>query len=131
MLDTNELLRRASAEQRALCGAHRASWHRWRTGTVRVPRAVESLLRILVCGELPQGGADWAGWQFHKGRLYDATGQWHTPGTIMAWHWVRQMLETARAEENRAERAGENVLIFSGRRSARSVTAELYRRLGD
>lgn len=122
-----DLVRFAPARARAHIGVNRGTWSRWLSGKSRVPLAVINLLRNLVAGEILHDG--WEGWILRDGKLWDPSGQWHTPGTILAWHWVRQMLETARAEENRAERAGENVLIFSGRRSARGVTTEVYRRL--
>lgn len=128
-MEPKDTLRFAGAKARALIGVNPGTWSRWRAGKSRVPLAVENLLRNLVAGEILHDG--WDGWILRDGKLFDPSGQWHTPGTIMAWHWVRQMLETARADENRAERAGKNVYVFTGRRSARSVTAELYRRLGD
>lgn len=125
MIDHN--LRFAGASARALVGVNRGTWSRWLAGKSRVPVAVSNLLRVLVAGEILHAG--WDGWALRDGKLFDPAGQWHTPATILAWHWTRQILQTARAEENEAERAGENVLIFSGRRSARGVTTELYRRL--
>lgn len=121
-----DVVRFAPAWARARVGVNRGTWSRWLAGKSRVPVAVTNLLRVLVAGEILHDG--WEGWILRDGKLFDPSGQWHTPTTIMAWHWTRQILQAARAEENEAERAGENVLIFSGRRSARSVTAELYRR---
>lgn len=128
-MNDQDLVRIAPARARARVGVNRGTWSRWLAGKSRVPLAVTNLLRYLVAGEILHNG--WEGWILRDGKLFDPSGQWHTPGTIMAWHWVRQMLESARADENRAERAGKNVYVFTGRRSARSVTAELYRRLGD
>jgi hypothetical protein len=108
-----------------------STWLRWLDRKSRVPLAVTNLLKILRGGELPQGGKEWAGWKFHKGKLYDPAGQWHTPGTILVWHWTMQELNALRAAENRAENAGGNVVIFPGRRSARIITAEINRRLRD
>lgn len=126
-----DYLRYAGPEARALVGVNRSTWLRWLGGKSRVPLAVLNLMKILRGGELPQGGAEWAGWKFHQGKLYDPAGQWHTPGTILVWHWVAQELRALGADENRAENAGGNVVIFPGRRSARTITAELNRRLGD
>lgn len=124
-----DLLRFAPPGARALVGVNRGTWSRWLSGKSRVPVAVTNLLRVLVTGEIMHAG--WDGWTLRDGKLIDPSGQLHTPATITAWEWTRQILQTARADENQAEQAGENVFVFTGRRSARSVTAELYRRLGD
>lgn len=129
MLDLDHL-RTAGPAVRALIGVNRATWSRWLRGRARVPAAVVTLLRILIGGELPQGGKEWEGWKFSDGKLYDPAGQWHTPATIQAWHWTRQELQWLRSRENAAGDAA-NVVRFPGRRSAQTVTAELYRRLGD
>ena len=130
-MDTIDLLHTAPASARALTGASRATWSRWMRGRSRVPTATLNLLRILISGELPQGGATWAGWRFQNGRLFDPAGQWHTPASIEAWHWTRQELQDGRATENASDAAGVNVVRFPGRRSAHAVTAETYRRLDD
>lgn len=130
-MELYDLLRRASTDQRALVGVHRATWHRWLAGRGRVPRAVTVLLQILVGGELPQGGKDWEGWRFHRGQLIDPSGQWHTPGTILVWHWTRQQLQELRSRENRALPGGlpANVRSLPTARRGHAITAELYRRL--
>ena len=130
-MDPLDNLRRAGTETRALCGVNRATWSRWLRGHSQVPQAVTVLLKILTGGELPQGGDAWAGWKFHDGKLFDPAGQWHTPGTIQEWHWTKQELQWMRAKENASVAAGGNVVRFPGRRSAHTITAELYRRLGD
>ena len=127
----HDQLRLAGPEARALCGVNRATWSRWLRGQTRIPLAVVTLLRILTGGELPQGGKEWAGWRFHEGKLYDPAGQWHTPASIQGWHWTKQELQGLRASENASTAAGGNVVRFPGRRSAHTITAELYRRLGD
>ena len=126
-----DYLRFAGPAARALIGVNRATWSRWLRGHSQVPQAVTVLLKILTGGELPQGGKEWAGWRFHEGKLYDPAGQWHTPASILGWHWTKQELQWARATENASEAAGANVVRFPGRRSAHAITAELYRRLGD
>lgn len=125
-MDT-DLLRFAPPQARALVGVNRATWHRWISGTSRVPVAAINLLRIVVGGELPH--TDWDGWRLRDGKLFDPSGQWHTPSTITAWHWARQELQAARREENQSAGAGGNVVIFPGRRSAANITAELNRQL--
>lgn len=125
-----DYLRFAGQEARALVGVDRATWHRWIVGKSRVPVAVINLLKILT-GDLSHGGSEWAGWTLRDGKLYDPAGQWHTPGSIQAWHWTRQDLQAARREENLNAGAGDNVVTFPGRRSAANVSAELRRRLGD
>jgi hypothetical protein len=125
-----DYLRYAEPAARALVGVNRATWSRWLRGHSQVPRAVTVLLQILSGGELPQGGAAWAGWRFHEGKLYDPAGIAHRPADIQAWHWTRQELQWLRSRENAAGDAA-NVVRFPGRRSAQTVTAELYRRLGD
>lgn len=124
-----DLMRFASARARSHVGVNRGTWSRWLTGKSRIPVAVSNLLRVLVAGEILHEG--WEGWILRDGKLFDPSGQWHTPGTICAWQWTRQALQTARAEENKAEQSGENIFVFTGRRSARAVTEELRRRLGD
>lgn len=126
-MDPKDNLRFAEAKFRALVGVNRGTWSRWITGKSRVPVAVTNLLRVLVAGEILHDG--WNGWTLRDGKLFDPSGQWHTPSSITAWEWTRQILQTARAEENKAEQSGENIFVFTGRRSARAVTAELYRRL--
>lgn len=124
-----DLVRFAPARARAHVGVNRGTWSRWLSGKSRVPLAVINLLRNLVAGEILHSG--WDGWSIRDGKLWDPSGQWHTPATITAWEWTRQILQTARADENEAERAGKNVYVFTGRRSARAVTDDLRRRLGD
>lgn len=130
-MDQHDLLKRAGEDARALLGVNRATWSRWRRGKSRVPLAVLNLLRIVVAGELPQGGKDWHGWRFLDGRLYDPSGQWHTPRTIAAWHWVRQELQSLRAKENTEapDDLPANVLPLPSHRRAHQLTAELYSRL--
>lgn len=130
-MDPLDYLRFAGPAARALIGVNRATWSRWLRGHSHVPQAVTVLLRILQGGELPQGGDAWAGWKFHEGKLFDPAGQWHTPGTIQEWHWTKQELQWMRARENAIAGSAVNVVHFPGRRSAQTVTGELYRRLGD
>lgn len=131
-MDPLDHLRYAGPQARALVGVNRATWSRWLRGRARVPAAVVTLLRILTGGELPQGGTAWEGWKFRDGKLFDPAGQWHTPSTVLAWHWTRQELQWLRSRENaEAAIADSNVVRFPGRRSAQTVTAELYRRLRD
>lgn len=125
----SDLMRFASAQARAHVGVNRGTWSRWLAGKSRVPVAVVKLLRVLVAGEILHDG--WDGWVMRDGKLFDPSGQRHTPATITAWEWTRQILQTARADENEAERAGGNVYRFTGLRSARAVTEDLRRRLGD
>lgn len=122
-----DLVRFAPARARAHVGVNRGTWSRWLSGKSRVPVAATNLLRVLVAGEILHDG--WEGWILRDGKLFDPSGQCHTPATITAWEWTRQILQTARAIENEAESAGKNIFVFTGRRSARSITAELYRRL--
>jgi hypothetical protein len=126
-----DYLRFAGSAARAMCGVNRATWSRWLRGRSRVPASVINLLKILQGGELPQGGDAWAGWHFHDGKLFDPSGQWHSPASIQGWHWARQELQHLRAKENASTAAGGNVVRFPGRRSAQTVTAELYRRIKD
>lgn len=126
-MNDSDLVRFAPVRARALVGSNRSTWARWISGKSRVPLAVTNLLRNLVAGEILHDG--WEGWILRDGKLFDPSGQWHTPATITAWEWTRQILQTARAIENEAESAGKNIFVFTGRRSARSITAELYRRL--
>lgn len=130
-MEVYDLLRQASPELRALIGVNRSTWHRWMTGRGRVPRAVAALLKILLAGELPQGGKEWDGWRFHDGRLYDPAGQWHTPGTIRAWHWARQELQDMRARENRVlpDELPINVRSLPAARRGHALTDELHWRL--
>lgn len=130
-MEMHDLLNRAGASERALVGVNRATWSRWLRGRSRVPHAVRVLMSIVVGGELPQGGKDWEGWRFRDGRLYDPSGQWHTPGTILAWHWVRQELQELRARENRAmpDDLPANVRSLPAARRGHRLTAELHRRL--
>lgn len=130
-MDPLDPLRFATPVTRALVGVNRATWHRWLRGQTRVPTAVFNLLLILQAGELPQGGPAWAGWKFHEGKLFDPSGTAHTPADIQGWHWTRQELQHLRAKENASAAAGDNVVRFPGRRSAATITAELYRRLKD
>lgn len=123
------LLSFASPVARAFVGVSRGTWSRWLAGKSRVPVAVTNLLRVLVAGEILHAG--WEGWVMRDGKIFDPSGQWHTPGSILAWHWTRQELQAARLKENKISSAGGNVVIFPGRRSAAQVTAELYRCLGD
>jgi len=126
-----DYLRYADDTARALAGVNRSTWSRWLRGQSKVPHAVIVLMKIITGGELPQGGDAWAGWKFKNGKLYDPAGQWHTPGTIQEWHWTKQELQWLRARENEIADSAANVVRFPGRRSAQTVTAELYRRLGD
>jgi len=130
-LEEYDLLRLARPEDRALCGVNRGTWSRWLRGQSRVPAAVVALLQIRVGGELPQGGAAWDGWRFHDGKLYDPSGTWHTPGTILAWHWVRQELQELRAKENREtpDELPANVHVLPTHRRGGQLTAALRRRL--
>lgn len=123
-----DYLRFADATARAFVGVNRCTWSRWLSGKSRVPLSAINLLKILYGGEIPQGGKEWEGWKFHDGKLYDPAGQWHTPGSILTWHWTRQELQAARREENQRAGAGGNVVNFPGRRSAASITAEFLRR---
>ncbi len=130
-MDSTELLRRAPERTRVLIGASRATWSRWRRGLTRTPTAVKILLRIVINGELPQGGDDWKGWRFCDGRLCDPSGIEHTPGTIQAWHWTQQQLQTLRAQENHSlpGKLPDNVHALPAARRGHSITEELYRRI--
>lgn len=130
-MEVYDMLRRANPELRNLCGVHRSTWHRWMTGRGRVPSAVVALLRIVIAGELPQGGEPWVGWRLVGGQLYDPAGIAHTPGTILAWHWIRQELQDLRARENRAlpDELPVNVRSLPAARRAHALTGELHRRL--
>ena len=108
-MESADYLRFAPDDARGLVGVSRATWSRWRAGKSRIPVATVNLLRTLR-GDLAYLGDDWKGWKFHGGKLFDAAGTAHTPGDILAWHWTRQELQTARSSE--------------------TITAELYRRLG-
>lgn len=130
-MEEYDLLRLARPEDRALVGVNRATWSRWLRGRSRVPLAVLNLFRIVVAGELPQGGDAWAGWRMVGGRLIDPAGIEHTPGTIQAWHWTRQELQGLRAKENTEtpDDLPSNVIPLPTHRRAHQLTAELYRRL--
>ncbi len=127
-MTTRELLGFAPPWVRALIGVNRTTWLRWRSGRSRVPAAVLVAVRMLVEGELLQGGEAWAGWHFASGRLWDPAGAGHTPATITAWHWVAGELAALRAHENRHELAGANVRTIAST-PARRITRELRRRI--
>lgn len=127
---TLDLFTFATPEAIALCTSSRETWWRWKTGRVRAPRAVLNLLRIVVHGELPQGGSDWEGWRFIQGSLFDPAGYAHTPATIGAWFWTAQELQELRRRENMAARelpAG--VVQLPSSRRAHAITDELGKRL--
>ena len=131
--EEKDLLRFAGDAWR-LCTPSRATWWRWRQGKSRVPLAVIALLRLLVTGELPQGGPAWAGWRFNlkRGSLTDPAGVEHTPETILAWWWTAQRLQMQRAEENEFARdLPANVVLLDLARPAHRLTAELNRRIAD
>ncbi len=104
-----------------LCDVDRRTWRRWMNGQARIPRSVYELLRVRA-GFFPAiAGDDWAGWKFHRGALCDPQGIEHTPGTITAWHYVRQHLEALQL----AERL-ENVAALH---NAAAIAAQLEQRL--
>lgn len=116
----DDLFQFATPRDAALCTRSRSTWWRWRRGATRAPRSAITLLRIVVRGELPQGGPAWHGWSFRRGVLCDPSGIEHTPATIEAWHWIAQELQELRAREN--QHAG-------APGAAHALTDELYRRL--
>lgn len=129
-----DLLRFAPVSTQRLCTPSRATWWRWSTGKTRVPVAVLVLLRLLVAGELPQGGKPWAGWRFNlkRGCLTDPQGVEHTPETILAWWWTARRLQERRREENEILRdPPANVVLLDSARPAHRITRELNRRLAD
>lgn len=126
-----DYLHHAGPAERALIGVNRATWSRWQRGLSRVPRSVAVLLQIIVGGELPHAGKDWEGWRFSQGKLWDPSGTWHSPGSILAWHWIGQELQAMRAAENteQPEALPANVHSLATYRRGHRLTAELYRRL--
>lgn len=128
-MDDADLLHLATPSIRALCTDCRSTWWRWRRDRASVPLAVRNLLRIVVGGDLPHFGPAWEGWRFNvkRGALVDPAGYEHTPGTIRAWWWLAQHLQSLRARENQLIQT--NVVAFPGARTAHALTEELYRRL--
>lgn len=100
-----DFLRFATDDARALVGVDRRTWGRWLTGHTRIPSAVLALLRILVQGELPQGGDAWAGWRFHRGKLYSETGDSFAPNELRALPLLYARLAAARVEIERLRRS--------------------------
>ncbi len=125
VMDDRDLLSYCPHELRAAL-ANRTTWHRWRTGQSRIPRAVILLLQILIGGTLPF--PEWEGWRWHAGALVDPAGVVHTPRTIEAWHWTRQELQALRARENVHELAGDNIVVLD-RTLARRITASMRQQL--
>lgn len=120
----------ATPEAIALCTRSRSTWSRWRRGVTSAPRSVITLLRIVVNGELLQGGPAWHGWTFKRGALCDPSGYEHTPASIQAWHWIAQQLQASRAKENeRAAALPANAVQHPSARAAHALTEELYRKL--
>lgn len=87
---------------------------RWLSGDSNPPYAVILLLRVMAYGlhHLPGANPDWKGWRMDNGVLHDSRDQHHTPGSILAWWWTWQMLESNRVEEsalNQAMERSENI----------------------
>lgn len=110
-----------------MCTPSRATWWRWKSGRQTPPLAVVNLLRIVVKGELPQGGEPWGRWRFFNGRLYDPAGYEHTPGSIESWFWTRQRLDALRYEQQRPTTLPPNVARLPT--AADAITEELHKRL--
>ncbi len=82
----------SSEDDRAMVGVSRRTWARWRRGQARIPHAVLALIRILVHGELPQGGKNWEGWRFYKGNLISPEGHGYAPGNIRALPYLHALI---------------------------------------
>jgi hypothetical protein len=95
----------ASDAVRAQIGVDRRTWMRWRRGQSRIPAAALVLLRMLVQGELPQGGEDWTGWRFHDGKLYSDLGDSYTPAELRALPMLYARLADAKLEIKRLRSA--------------------------
>lgn len=104
-MEDMDYLRFAPASARALIGVDRRTWSRWRRGQARIPLAVLALLQILVGGELPQGGEEWEGWRFHRGKLYSETGTAFTPDELRALPFLCARLAAAKQEIKRLRSA--------------------------
>lgn len=62
-----------------------STYHRWRTGKSQPPQSAVLVARILVNGELVQGGRDWRGWHINRARqLVGPNGEGYTPAEIQA-----------------------------------------------
>lgn len=108
-------------------GVSRRTWRRWMTGQARIPFAVIQLARLLVTGELLQGGDAWRGWLLKAdGALVDPEGVTHTAASVGAWHWLAQELSALRGKENQ-----EKVRRLKTGNDGAALTRELQRRLRD
>lgn len=72
-------------------GIDKSTFHRWRKGKSQPPQSAVLVARILINGELVQGGRDWKGWHINRARaLVGPNGQGYTPAEIAAIpYWIR------------------------------------------
>jgi hypothetical protein len=86
-----------------LTGAHPTTARRWKRA-VRVPRWLETLVRVIREGSLAEISAAWDGWRIVGGELVSPEGVATTPGEIRAIPYTRALVAQYQGQQRLALR---------------------------
>lgn len=87
-------LRGRDAVEREL-NVHRTTVKRWLDGSVRMPEAARTMVRMLL-GHLPGTDGKWQGYRFWKGELWSPEGYRYTETDVSGIRLERQLLDIQR-----------------------------------
>lgn len=110
-------------ELREACGLTRPTAAAWLNITTRTLRRWESTGRAPVWAldklhvrayGLPLDAEPWRGWRLWRGALVSPEGLEYTPGTLRAWQFKQQELETLRRQFRRWCEPGRQMELWPG-----------------
>lgn len=86
----------------SVCGVHRTTLSRWRSGAVPVPRAALNALRA-ADGRAPGMAGQWNGWHFVDGVLWSPEGYQYGPGDLLAQVYERPLIRSLQKQVSEYE----------------------------